>query len=70
MSTLDPVYEATNRKLTLIDLAPAFIFLLTGYFISFGLLIVEIVSSRKKIIFMKKYQKGRGRNNVSGETHV
>ena len=46
---------ANKRKLTLKDLAPAFIILLTGYFISFLLLIEEkMVNRRKKIYSLKK----------------
>lgn len=37
-----------KRKLTLTDVAPAFMFLLAGYFISFLFLIGEIVSNRQK----------------------
>lgn len=58
LSSLDlksriPDQETTNRKLTLTDVAPAFIFLLTGYLISFLVLIIEIVSGRKKNFSMK-----------------
>lgn len=40
--------ENSSRKLILTDVAPAFIFLLTGYFISFFVLIGEILLDRKK----------------------
>ena len=39
--------ETTKRKLTLTDLAPAFIFLLCGHFISLLVLCCEIISNRR-----------------------
>ena len=50
--------ETTKRKLTLTDVAPAFIFLLTGYFVSFITLMGEMwIHPRKKIHCMKKSKK-------------
>lgn len=39
--------EIILRKLTLTDVAPAFIFLTCGYFISFIVFITEILSKRQ-----------------------
>lgn len=41
-------YETAKRKLTLTDVAPAFIFLLTGCFVSILVLITEIWLSRQQ----------------------
>ena len=57
--------ETQKRKLTLTDVAPAFIFLLCGYFVSFLLLIGEILSKRKKVKYLKKK-----RNKVCNEDSV
>lgn len=66
----DPDYEKpSNRKLTITDVAPAFIFLLSGYFISFLVLIVEIKLYRNKMKFMKINQK-RHRRQVYDEIPV
>ena len=51
--------ERTNRKLTLTDLAPAFIFLLCGYFISLSVLFWEMVSSRRNRRILKKVKTRR-----------
>ena len=46
--------DTSKRKLTLTDVAPAFIILLTGYFVSFLVFVVEILSnSRKKMNHFK-----------------
>ena len=51
--------ETTNRKLTLTDVAPAFIFLLCGYFISFLVFIVELLSKSKNARHLsRKKEKG------------
>ena len=50
--------DITKRKLTLTDVAPAFIVLITGYFISFIVLMGEIWKhSRRKIHYMEKKKK-------------
>ena len=40
--------DTGKRKLTLIDVAPAFIALLTGYVVSFSVLIGEILTDPKE----------------------
>lgn len=65
-----PDYEKpSNRKLTITDVAPAFIFLLSGYFISFLVLIVEIYLYRNKKKSMK-IKKKRKRTHVYNEIPV
>lgn len=50
----------SKRKLNLIDVAPAFIFLIMGYLISFFILIGEIlISRRKKVKYFKNKRKMR-----------
>ena len=49
--------DPSKRKLTLTDVAPAFLCLLFGYFISFLVLIAEILSSRKKATNSKRKEK-------------
>ena len=51
--------ETTRRKLTLTDLAPAFIFLMCGYFISLLVLFWEIISSRRNRRVIKAFKKRR-----------
>ena len=47
--------DTSKRKLTLIDVSSAFIFLITGYFVSFCVLIGEILANRwKKVNYCKK----------------
>ena len=47
--------ETTKRKLTLVDVAPAFIFLIMGHFISFIVFIGEMwIHPRKKMEHLKK----------------
>ena len=53
---------AIKRKLTLIDVAPAFIFLMLGYFISFVVLILELLFNHKKISkFLNKCKRRKKR---------
>lgn len=52
-----PEDETDNRKLTLTDVAPAFIFLISGYFISCLVLFGEILFYRKKKV--NKIQKSK-----------
>ena len=47
----------SKRKLTLTDLAPAFIFLLGGYFMSFMVFIFEIMMNRKNVRYFKRKTK-------------
>lgn len=67
-----PEYEEndTKRKLTLTDVAPAFIFLLCGYFISFLVLIGEICIDRKKKFKYFKNNKKRKNRNLRAEHSV
>ena len=51
--------ETSNRKFTLIDVAPAFIFLLCGYFIFFLVFIGEILIARKNLRNSKRNKKQR-----------
>ena len=56
--------DTTKRKLTFMDVAPAFIFLLTGHFISFIVLMGEIwVHPKRKIHHLKKWEK-RKKNHI------
>ena len=51
-----------KRKLTLTDVAPAFIFLLSGYIMSFLVLIDEILLKKKNVnqsIKRKRKRKGK-----------
>ena len=65
----NPEIDATLRKLTLTHLAPAFIFLLFGYFISFLALIGEILLHRKNLRH-SKVLKTRKRNKVHDENSM
>ena len=52
--------DTSKRKLMLTDVAPAFIILLTGYFVSFFVLVGEMLTSpRKKMNCLKKNSKRR-----------
>lgn len=62
--------EISKRKLTLTDLAPAFIFLLSGYFISFLVLIAELLSNRKKKINHLKIDNRKVKIKVHREISV
>ena len=54
--------ETTNRKLTLTDLAPAFIFLLCGYFTSLLVLCWEMMTSRRNRRILVTVEKRRIRS--------
>ena len=49
--------ETTQRKLTLTDLAPAFIFLLCGHFISLSVFCWEMMSDRRDRRILKTVKK-------------
>ena len=53
--------DTDTRKLTLTDLAPAFIFLLFGYVLSFIALIGEILLNRKNMKHAMKRKRKRKR---------
>ena len=53
------VNETTNRKLTLTDLAPAFIFLMCGHFVSLLVLCWEMMSGRGKRSIVKTVKNRR-----------
>lgn len=56
--------DTSKRKLTLMDFAPAFIFLLTGYFISFLVFICEILLNCKTAgKFLKTNKKKKKKKN-------
>ena len=60
--------ETTNRKLTMTDLAPAFILLLCGHFISLLVFCREIVSGRKNRRILKTVKQRR--RNLCSEISV